>query len=563
MLGALLILKRGRSGAERLSYKGLDVEQIGHVYEGLLEFSCLRVEEPYLGLIGKLEPELPLPQIEGEAGQRRLLRLDGQGVRHHVRGRCARLWAGAPDDLAALHAACDNDAELTERVRPLRGLLRRDLRGLPTVFPAGSLVITQVGDRRATGTHYTPRKLAEEIVKYTLEPLCYSPGPADGPTRPTGRSARPPNCSTSRCWTQPWAPERSWCPPAGSWANAWSRPGSATDIPDAVQAALGPDFDRDDAALEARRRVAARCMYGVDRDEAAVELGKLSLWLVTLAKGQPFSFLDHALRCGDSLVGLISESQIEAFHLDPETGRRINARLSGAIDDIVGPILTRVRELREEIEAEPVRDPRQAQALAAKLAEADRLTDRLRDVADAVAAAALSTAGQSADAFDCPTHQPVRGSPANHPGRDRVPTGTGVPRQTGRLAPRPPPRTHPPPPLGPGVPRSNAPRRLQRHRQQPAVHGRPEAHRPTRRRLARVPDPATSAEASAAAPTYAPTSCSAISRSPQTAGPESSPPTRSPRATRARWAWIRPSTWDGRFTGRRNLNTGPERQRWR
>ena len=50
--------------AQRLSYKGLDVEQIGHVYEGLLEFSCLRIDEPYLGLIGKLEPELPLAEVE-------------------------------------------------------------------------------------------------------------------------------------------------------------------------------------------------------------------------------------------------------------------------------------------------------------------------------------------------------------------------------------------------------------------------------------------------------------------------------------------------------------------
>ena len=399
MLGALLILKRGRSGAERLSYKGLDVEQIGHVYEGLLEFSCLRVEEPYLGLIGKLEPELPLPQIEGEAGQ--------DGFFDWMAKECGitpaavrKAMAGAPEDLAALHAACDNDAELTERVRPLRGLLRRDLRGLPTVFPAGSLVITQVGDRRATGTHYTPRKLAEEIVKYTLEPLCYSPGPADGADLADWQ-VRPATELLDLKVLDPAMGSGAFLVSACRFLGerlieAWERDG----YPHEVQAALGPDFDRDDADLEARRRVAARCLYGVDRDEAAVELGKLSLWLVTLAKGQPFSFLDHALRCGDSLVGLISESQIEAFHLDPETGRRINARLSGAIDEVVGPILTQVRELREEIEAEPVRDPRQAQALAAKLAEAACLTDRLRDITDAVAAAALSTAGQSADALD-------------------------------------------------------------------------------------------------------------------------------------------------------------------
>ncbi len=403
ILGALLVLRRRGGAAERLSYKGLDVEQIGHVYEGLLEFSCLRVAEPYLGLIGKAEPELPLAQVEEHAPPS----VAEEAFARWLTEQCdisaaalRRALTNPTDDPAALHSACDNDADLAARVRPLRGLLRTDLRGLPTVFPAGSLVITQTGERRATGTHYTPRRLAEEIVKYTLDPLCYSPGPADG------------------------APEDEWQvraaddllrlkvldPAMGSGAflvsacrylgdllvEAWERDG----YPDAVAAALGPDFDRDDAALEARRRVAARCLCGVDRDDAAVELGKLSLWLVTLAKNQPFSFLDHALRCGDSLVGLTSEAQVEAFHLDPDRGRMINARMSGAIDEIAGPILTRVRELREEIEAEPVRDPHQGQMLAVKLAQAERLTEKLCSLADAVAAAALSTAGQSDDAFD-------------------------------------------------------------------------------------------------------------------------------------------------------------------
>ena len=86
---------------------------------------------------------------------------------------------------------------------------------------------------------------------------------------------------------------------------------------------------------------------------------------MTLAKDQPFSFLDHALRCGDSLVGLVSESQIIAFHLDPDTGQFNNARMSSTIDEVARPILTKVRELREEIEAEPVRDPQQGAKLRA------------------------------------------------------------------------------------------------------------------------------------------------------------------------------------------------------
>ena len=63
----------------------------------------------------------------------------------------------------------------------------------------------------------------------------------------------------------------------------------------------------------ARRQVAQRCLYGVDRNPKAVDLAKLSLWLVTLAKDHPLTFLDHALRPGDALVGL-SRRQLDAFH---------------------------------------------------------------------------------------------------------------------------------------------------------------------------------------------------------------------------------------------------------
>jgi hypothetical protein len=52
-----------------------------------------------------------------------------------------------------------------------------------------------------------------------------------------------------------------------------------------------------------KRRVAQACIYGVDLNPLAVDLAKLSLWLATVAKGRPLSFLDHHLRCGNSLIG--------------------------------------------------------------------------------------------------------------------------------------------------------------------------------------------------------------------------------------------------------------------
>jgi hypothetical protein len=85
-------------------------------------------------------------------------------------------------------------------------------------------------------------------------------------------------------------------------------------------------------ALHAQRQVAQRCLYGVDKNPMATDLAKLSLWLATLAKDHSFTFLDHSLRVGDSLVGLTrkqaasfswSDSQSVLLDLERELRTRI------------------------------------------------------------------------------------------------------------------------------------------------------------------------------------------------------------------------------------------------
>jgi type I restriction-modification system DNA methylase subunit len=53
-----------------------------------------------------------------------------------------------------------------------------------------------------------------------------------------------------------------------------------------------------------RRLVVENCIYGVDVNSLAVELAKLSLWIQSMAKDQPLSFINHHLKCGDSLIGV-------------------------------------------------------------------------------------------------------------------------------------------------------------------------------------------------------------------------------------------------------------------
>ncbi len=63
-----------------------------------------------------------------------------------------------------------------------------------------------------------------------------------------------------------------------------------------------------------RRMVLKRCIYGVDKNRLTVELAKVSLWLHSFTVGAPLSFLDHHLRCGDSLIGLRVQEAVQDMH---------------------------------------------------------------------------------------------------------------------------------------------------------------------------------------------------------------------------------------------------------
>ncbi|MFB6770452.1 Eco57I restriction-modification methylase domain-containing protein [Streptomyces sp. NPDC056337] len=397
ILDALLTLRarKGFKGEERLSYKGLDVEQIGHVYEGLLEYGCHWADEPYVGVSfgrdKKYEAVLPLARLEEWAAAGTLA--DEVAAAAGTKPPTVTKALAKPAVVTAeLETACGSDPALIERAVAFSGLYGVDLRDEPKVWPAGSVVVVRSGNRRDTGTHYTPKALAEEVVEHTLAPLCFAPGPAEG--------AEP------RVWRAKTADEllklRVLDPAMGSGAflvsacrylsdrvvDAWVRDGLPPEIARDVDA-----DDREQLHQVARRLVADRCLYGVDRDPMAVELAKLSLWLVTLAKGRPFSFLDHALRCGDSLVGVIDVEQVKAFHLEPGA-RQLSPEVSRALE-VTESLLSEAAELRRKIESTTVTDIRVVRDKAELLEQADALSGKLRLAADAVVGAALAAEGIS------------------------------------------------------------------------------------------------------------------------------------------------------------------------
>lgn len=388
MLSALQELRfteGGVTATRRLTYRALDVEQIGHVYEGLLDHSAVAVNTTAVGLIGKPgnEPEVALDDLAYHAAQGRdvfvawLVETTGLTTRRVERSLDTEADA---DTTRLLRAACDNDETLTARLSPYVHLLRLNLRGLPTVFPSGSMYVTLTGAKRDSGTAYTTKDLADEVVEHALAPLVYSPGPADG-ANPADWKLR----SSAELL------ELKVCDPAvGSGAilvaacryladrlvEAWTAEGSR-DI----------EGDPDEVVIAARRAIADRCLYGVDRDPMAVEMAKLSLWLVTLSKERPFSFLDHALKAGDSLLGIINLEQLRALHLDPAVGRaKVGLSLNS---DAVDKAVARAVNLRQSLESIPVVTVRDAEDKARMNAEAEVALGTLRAVADLVVGCAL------------------------------------------------------------------------------------------------------------------------------------------------------------------------------
>lgn len=397
--------------ARRLSFRALDIEQIGHVYEGLLDHIAVRARAPMLGLIGTqgADPEIALERLEAKAaeGEAVLVELLRDATGRSASALRRALSRTEPPNAMLLRVACSNETALYDRVAPFAHLLRDDTHGVPVVILPGGVFITAGADRRSTSTHYTQRILTEPLVKTTLDPLLYRD--FDTGVEPAPQRLRPVEeilrlrvcdlaCGSGAILVQAcrYLAERV----VEAWGIAEQQSGNkALVIPEASAAAghpaeqLLPRDDEERLAI-ARRLVAERCLYGVDVNPMAVEMAKLSLWLVTLHKHRPFTFLDHAIKCGDSLIGVHTAEQVAAFHLRPE-----RAQARGGIFDYVTAhgtqLLERARQKREQLERFTVLDIRDAEYKSKLHREAEAALAEVRLVCDLIVGAGLATAGSN------------------------------------------------------------------------------------------------------------------------------------------------------------------------
>ncbi len=414
LLEALQILQiklpGGGSEPRRLSFRALDVEQIGHVYEGLLDHTAVRATAPVLGLEGTKdkEPEVLLEKLEQlkAKGEDELLKFlnEETGKSTSALKKLLNLIISAQDEQKFI-VACDNDHSLWGRVQPFAGLVRKDTLGYPIVINSGSVYVTQGQDRRSTGTHYTPRSLTEPIVQYTLEPIVYI-GVAEGkPKEQWQLKSASELLKIKVCdfamgsgaflvQACRYLAERL----VEAWEEAErSHPGQVIVTPEGQLSESRPGEsivpkDPTERMLTAKRIVADRCIYGVDVNPMAVEMAKLSLWLVTMQKNRPFTFLDHALKCGDSLLGVTDAKQIEYFSLQPE--KKIQ---SESIEDVCKPLLETAIAKRKELEGFTATDIQGIQHKEQLFLEAENALDQVRFLGDLLIGEALRNISKSAD----------------------------------------------------------------------------------------------------------------------------------------------------------------------
>ncbi|MDM9621103.1 DNA methyltransferase [Rhizobium sp. S96] len=349
VLDRLLVL-----GGEKLSYRTLDVEQIGSVYETVMGFTVETMDGPALAVRAGKNDKTPvfvdLNKLLASNPNDRAKFLNKEANRGKVTDKVGK----------ALKEATTIEA-LVVALTPIV-----DERASPgaAIAAAGTPLLQPTDERRRTGSHYTPRSLTAPIVQHALEPAFERIGPDATPEDVLSLKVCDPAMGSGAFLVET-------CRALGDrLVLAWARwPQTRPVIP--------PD---EDEPLHARRLVAQHCLYGVDRNPRAVDLAKLSLWLATLARDHEFTFVDHALKSGDSLVGL-TRDQIAATHWD-------TTKQPTFVGKLVSDHLQEAERLRFEIQKRA--EWASAAELGAQLRIVDARLDMARLVGDGVLAAFFS-----------------------------------------------------------------------------------------------------------------------------------------------------------------------------
>lgn len=356
-----LLWTGGKGGRERVHYGPLDVEDLGRVYEALLELEPGIATEPMCRL-RRAKLEVVVPAAQGEP----------------YRAKVSK--AGEDEDEDA-----EEESEEAEDDAPKRGA-KATVQWIEAIPPGRFFLRVGLG-RKASGSYYTPHAFVRFLVQETLGPLVVERSPIDDPqpTRLLELKVLDPAMGSGHFLVEAcrfladklYEACRS-CDERASEAEAQAEKAKppekrdelrarANALRERVQALPDPNDELMDylpsrapegeeaglsqrkAEALCRRMVAVHCLYGVDKNRLAVELAKLTLWLESYAEGLPLTFLDHRLVQGDSLAGPFFEQMLTL----PASGDPLQGPfaqdLRGALTDRLQPILEQVRALESTV----------------------------------------------------------------------------------------------------------------------------------------------------------------------------------------------------------------------
>lgn len=321
------------AGLFRVDYRDLSIQHLGYIYEGLLELKPHVAAEPLVV------------------------------VRKRESGRHIERIIPAGDPLPS-------------------GFERTEI----GFGPGEVYLTTSKGERRASGSYYTPGHIVDHIIWKVVEPLCRSEtqkieAEIESLTDKSAQ-ASPQEASTlaatladlENSYQDRILSLRILDPSMGSGhfllsvCQYLAEEIATSKYTDDAQTATLAD---DESILSFwKRRVAEQCIFGVDKNPLAVELAKVALWLATSSVNRPLTFIDHHLRRGDSLVGgwtnrlgvlphstplpLLGQDEEEVLTLLTDGFRRISAIPSDTAEQVKAKesILNReIQALRKPLEA--------------------------------------------------------------------------------------------------------------------------------------------------------------------------------------------------------------------
>jgi hypothetical protein len=304
-------------GRERVSFRELEIEQLGHVYEGLLEYEPAEAKELMIEVkVGGRELALTPHEVVRLCEQKQL-HLRGEVVL--VEGTAAEhLHPEAAEDDGSDEALEDEEADESdegadEAEEEEPAIARGAALTLVRRIEPGTFFFKPGFARKSSGSYYTPTAMVDDLARHALMALvegrraeeierlriidiaCGSGHFLVGAARFLGPKL-----------FEAYRRERAGNPPPEFYAGR----ASSAEVK-ARWEAEGQDW--------CRRRIVERCLFGVDLNPAAVQLAQVSLWIESLAGDRPLSFFSHHIRCGNSLLG----SSLKRFDSppDPQLGK--------------------------------------------------------------------------------------------------------------------------------------------------------------------------------------------------------------------------------------------------